>query len=883
MEEKESRISKLFNEYLRKMDTIKGDEDASEFYGELTRGKTSYMKLNRLATSYFDMTWINAIEDVIFDLGDIIKNPREVTKTEAVLVPVELARKTSSESVRHLASHTQYIKTINEDGDVIPNKVITMANEEDIHTYENRFIATLIRRLVLFIEKRYEFIQSFPPFSDEQILYFKNDSIVNGAHVEIETKIKIQSESDTSLAEISDKYIERIKDIREYVLYYYSSQFMRTMKTDKDVRNPIILTNILRKNPKYRKCYELYRFIERYQQLGVSYKVDENVAMLDKAEIDELNTVMFTNYLAAQDHERTKKLKTTSRTYKPKILTSIDDEQFVYGELLKGPIDFVRVDEPYQEYLDSKIKKDLPLHPTKAEREYYEEEYKARKIRKEDKEQLEKLKKRKSKEALENEKRIREIIAEREREEELRRQAEEAAARAAEEARIDEIRRQIIAAANEEAAKESEEEIGENPIAEIPESESTTIGDFDHIDDSGDRPTHRDIFADISIDEAEVEERVNEIFKSLGYEEESEEESIEDYDFIAEIAKQVEEENKPEPEPEPEPEVKKPKKAKKPKEEPVPEEAPVEETPAEPEEEEPKVVIPKKEKRDDDASRFVKIGGSKRKKKDQPEEETPSEEPVEEATPTEEAPVTEEPVSEAPVEEVPAESEEPAVVIPKKKKTDGDPTRYVKIGGSKRRKKGQPELEAASEEPAPVEEAPAEEPVVEAEPAAEAPAAPKKKKSDGDPTRYVKIGGSKRKKKGQPVEAPVEEVPVEEAPVEEVAPVEEAPAAPTKPKKKQSSGEPSRYVKIGGSKRKNREKAPKPKKKAKVSVINKTNKPTNDDALRYVKIGGSKRKNRGEKPAPKKKKPKVAVINKRSSGEPSRYVKIGGSKRRKKK
>ena len=369
MEEKKSKISKLFDEYLSKMSPIKGNEDASKLYNELTRGKTSYMKLNRLATSFFDMTWINAIEDCLFDLGDIVKNPREVTKAEPVLVPVELARKTSSESVRHLASHTQYIKSVSDEGDVVPNKVVTIANEEDFHTYENRFIATLIRRLVLFIEKRYEFIQSFPPFSNEEILYFKNHSIVNGAEVEIETKIKIQSESDTSIAEISDKYIERIKDIREYVLYYYTSQFMHIMKNDRDVRNPIIMTNILRKNPKYRKCYELYRFIEKYQQLGVSYKVDENVTMLTGKEIEELNTVMFTNYLAAQDSDRTKKLKSTSKQYKPKILTSLDDEQFTYGELLKGPIEFLRIDEDYQNYLDSKVKKDLPVHPTKVERE----------------------------------------------------------------------------------------------------------------------------------------------------------------------------------------------------------------------------------------------------------------------------------------------------------------------------------------------------------------------------------------------------------------------------------------------------------------------------------------------------------------------------------
>ena len=442
-----SRANKIFDKYLSKMSQIKKEKDAATFYQELKAGRNSYMRLDRLATSSFDMSWINAIEDVLFDLGDIVKNPRLVTKTESQLVPIELARKTNSESVRHLASHTQYIKTIDEDGNVIPNKVLNIASEDEIHTYENRFIATLIRRLVLFIEKRYEVIKQFASLGDEQILYFKNKSIINGAEVEIETKVKISAISDTSMADISDRYIERIKDMREYILYYYSSPFMKTMKTDRDVRNPIIMTNILRKNVKYHRCYELYRFLEKYQQLGVSYKVDEHASILSEEEMDELNTVSFTNYLALKDKERSRKLKSSSREYKPKILTSIDDEQFVYGDLLKGPFEFVRIDQPYQDYLDSKIKKDLPQHPTKIEREYYRDEYEERKINREDHVQLERLLKRKSKEALENEKRIQKIIEEREKEEELRRIREAEAARLEEERRYDEYRQRIIDAA----------------------------------------------------------------------------------------------------------------------------------------------------------------------------------------------------------------------------------------------------------------------------------------------------------------------------------------------------------------------------------------------------------------------------------------------------
>ena len=56
------------------------------------------------------------------------------------------------------------------------------------------------------------------------------------------------------------------------------------------------------------------------------------------------------------------------------------------------------MDEGYQRYLDSKIRKDLPLHPTKKEKEYYAPEYEAKAENKEDLKQKNELLKRKQKE-----------------------------------------------------------------------------------------------------------------------------------------------------------------------------------------------------------------------------------------------------------------------------------------------------------------------------------------------------------------------------------------------------------------------------------------------------------------------------------------------------
>ena len=444
------QLNKAYHSALKK---IVRDSHAKEIYDSLSAGKNSYLRLDRLASSSFDKNWIEVIEDVIFDLGDIIANPRQHTKITGNLTPIELAKKVTSESVQHLASHTQYIKEIDDYGNVIPSKILSMSSDDDLHTYENRFIATFVRRLFLFISKRYEFVSKFAELHNEEILYFKNKSIVDGAEVEIETKIKVSYKKEDEETKINSGYVERIKQTRDYISYFYNSPFMKQMKNEKDVRNPIVQTNIIRKNPKYRHCYEVYRFIETYDRLGVDYKVDENYSLFNNEEIAELNRTLFANYVTLRGNGIAHEKKVNTKVYKPRILTSMEDESFIYGPLLEGPISFARVDDGYQAYLDSKIKKDLPLHPTKKEKEYYADEYATKKENQQDIKAKNDLLKRRQKEVNAFEKKVKDILAKREQARLKLLEMEKEAIRKEEEALLNAMRDEIINASKQDVTE----------------------------------------------------------------------------------------------------------------------------------------------------------------------------------------------------------------------------------------------------------------------------------------------------------------------------------------------------------------------------------------------------------------------------------------------
>ena len=398
--------------YISRLNTFtKGDKTAHEVLDAILIGQNRYMRSSHIETATYDPTWIKNIEDCIPALGEIVKNPRKVTKTVTNIVPVELAKKTNDESVRHLASHSQYVKNIDEQGNIIPNKILNIASDDDFLTYENKFISTLIKRLLIFVEKRYEFVVNFFPLKQVDSLSYKSKAVVDGSIVEIETKVKVTKSAPEEMTDKNNEYLKRIEKIRTYILYYYGSDFMRMLKNERDVRGPILQTNIIRKNPLYHKCYLLYKYIEGYNHLGVDYKVNETYQDMKEKDMHILDQVAVTNFLSLKPERETNFPIAKSKVYKPRILKTCDDDPFFYGPVLTGNIEFLRVDDEYFQELE-KANEVLPTHMTKQEKEYHEEDIKKKKELEKKKKAAAALKKRKEKEAKEFEKQQKILIEE---------------------------------------------------------------------------------------------------------------------------------------------------------------------------------------------------------------------------------------------------------------------------------------------------------------------------------------------------------------------------------------------------------------------------------------------------------------------------------------
>ena len=455
-----NKYKKLQRSYASKSKALYSSNDGKELFDIISSGRNKYLRLDRFESSAMDVSWIKQIEDCIDDLGDIVNNPKKTIQTLVEVVQVEKVKKIGVETVQHLSSHTQFIKTIDENGNVTPSKLLNIYNDDYYAIYENRFIATLIRHLTIFVEKRYLFVLQNATLSDVGVLYMKNHTEHDGRVIDIETKVRYSRPAEAVALDKLKGYLKRIEDIRKYLKFYSNTEFMRILRKERDVRNPILQTNIIRKNPKYHRCYLLWLFINKFRESGIEVKVEENYSELSQEDIKLINETMCSTFLLLKGKDMSPRTEKSKKAYKPIILHTVDDDIYKPMDYSK-PVEFIRIDDKYREYTESLH--DLDPHPTKQRKAYDKEKYDDNKKRRAKKAAVDALIARKPKEkeiydenekkALEREQ-IRDAYVQEKAEQEIREEAI---------AKVEKARKELVGKASK--GKPKEEKPAKKPAA----------------------------------------------------------------------------------------------------------------------------------------------------------------------------------------------------------------------------------------------------------------------------------------------------------------------------------------------------------------------------------------------------------------------------------
>ncbi len=291
-------INDLYLKYVNKVGRVLENDRYFQYMFEMVQnGSNTLQQTNHVLHKVVDERWLSIIEESLDAINSIIDKPRRFITTKEEVVPVDLARKITAESVRHLSQNTQFIAS-DSNGDIQPTRILNVSSEESYNLYENRFVYTLIQRLVTFIDKRTDII--FWSTGDERTSTLTVHDKVDDAYEEIEYKVEMTIKNKQSFAENDSENMEvfkRIDRVRRLVMALRQSGFYSLMNGCTTVRSPIQRTNLMMKDPSYRKCYALWHFLEGYDEVGYTIDIKDTALEFDEDYLFQMYTNFINNYV----------------------------------------------------------------------------------------------------------------------------------------------------------------------------------------------------------------------------------------------------------------------------------------------------------------------------------------------------------------------------------------------------------------------------------------------------------------------------------------------------------------------------------------------------------------------------------------------------------
>lgn len=359
----ETTINDLYEKYTTQVEENLEDDRYFQYLFEMIQaGDNTLQQKNRVLHKVVDERWLTIVEEGIESIFNIVDKPRRFIKSTEEVVPVALAKKITADSVRHLSQNTQFIAA-NAAGEIQPTRILTVETEESYDLYENRFVYHLIQRLFAFVDKRTDVI--FWSTGDETCNVMSMESKVDDAYEEISYKVEMTIKNRQSFTENDTDHMElfkRIDRVRRMSRTLRQSSFCEIMNGCARVYSPIQRTNLMMKDPDYRKCYQLWQFIEGYDEVGYTIEEQDSALQFDEEYLLQMYINFITNYtvfksLLESDPRKMTEIATEKREpVRPKFVKKIEEQIVEDRDIPDVEIRQVFVEEVTQAQLDAEAK-----------------------------------------------------------------------------------------------------------------------------------------------------------------------------------------------------------------------------------------------------------------------------------------------------------------------------------------------------------------------------------------------------------------------------------------------------------------------------------------------------------------------------------------------
>ena len=214
-----------------------------------------------------DTDWIDMVIEVSPHLTKAFEKWMKQIVTEEEVIKMELIKKISVESIKHLSKHVNLVTDFDEEtGEVLPSYLLNAYKEENFVTYENRFLFSLVKLIDDFIYLRTEAEEKNSPKyrgKNYQRAVYEGSTKINKERV----KLKFEYTSEAIEEQDKSKEIEdKIAELKKGMALIKSTELYKFLETKRFplVKNPLKMTNVLLKNVHFQYCVKLWGYLNSH-------------------------------------------------------------------------------------------------------------------------------------------------------------------------------------------------------------------------------------------------------------------------------------------------------------------------------------------------------------------------------------------------------------------------------------------------------------------------------------------------------------------------------------------------------------------------------------------------------------------------------------------
>jgi hypothetical protein len=251
-------VDKLLNVFELYADA--DNSDVKKFNERLTSKMDVNIETNRPKSQFL---WIQKMEDTVEYLDNILRNPTKLIVNEEEVVKIEKIKKVTVESIKNLAKNSSFIDDVDENGEVKPGKLLNVFKEETFNTYENRFIYTLVQKMLIIIKKEKDKLVKDKSKDKEFKKFDYQGKSYNGKNkVDIQIMLTASTESTGKSDEVK-RQLDRIRALEKNIINLTLTATYQELDHAHVplVTPPLKKTNVLLKNVNFQYAVKLWDFL----------------------------------------------------------------------------------------------------------------------------------------------------------------------------------------------------------------------------------------------------------------------------------------------------------------------------------------------------------------------------------------------------------------------------------------------------------------------------------------------------------------------------------------------------------------------------------------------------------------------------------------------